>query len=274
VTLLLTSTAVAVAPAIPRGLPAEAGADLRPEARMILEAVEHGEAAPVAQITMLPPPVLRVWRRAVDKSTDSCAGRVDHIPIEEYVRGVVPYEWFPTWDAEALKAGAIAARTYAWYWQAKGGKYHCADIDDTTASQVYRDGRKASTDAAVAATQGQAILKDGALLMSEYSAENGDPTADGIKEPYCTGQARNGHGRGLCQWGTQRWATIEHRDALWMLAHYYPGTTVTAPTVPPPPPPHEDEGCAVAGLSGRHPSPWLVAIGAVALATRRRRRRS
>src|SRR5689334_2330340 len=59
------------------------------------------------------PATIRVWRRAVDGSTSSCSGRVDTIELEDYVKGVLPHEWVPAWHPEALKAGAIAIRTYA-----------------------------------------------------------------------------------------------------------------------------------------------------------------
>ena len=58
-------------------------------------------------------------------------GQVDVIPLEEYVKGVVPHDWIPLTD-ESLRAGSIAARSYAWGWILSGGKYDCADLDDTT----------------------------------------------------------------------------------------------------------------------------------------------
>jgi hypothetical protein len=175
---------------------------------------------------MTEPDTIRVWRRAVDGSTDSCAGRVDVIPFEDYVKGVVPHEWFPSWDSKALEMGAVCARSYAWALVNSGGKYHCADVDDTAASQVYKDSGTAKTDAAVDATSGVAVVKDGKILLAMYSAENGDPTADGVDEPYCAGSTVNGHGHGVCQWGTPRWAVNEGKDYLGMVPHYYPGATV------------------------------------------------
>ena len=38
----------------------------------------------------------------------------------------------------ALEMGAVCARTFAWWWVRAGGKYPCADVDDTAASQVRR----------------------------------------------------------------------------------------------------------------------------------------
>ncbi len=220
-------------------LGADRSGDLRPLAHAILDAAD---AAPERVLTtadlgalgatsapaLEPPLTIRVWRRGLDGSTASCSGRVDVIPFEQYVRGVLPHEWIRSWNPESLKAGAVAIRTYAAYWVASGGKYDCADLDDTTASQVYKDEFFAESDAAVAATAGVYVIKNDALVFAEYSAENGDPTATGVSEPLCTGRAVNGHGRGTCQWGTQRWAQ-DGKTWDWIVTHYYPGATLTAP---------------------------------------------
>lgn len=221
--------------------------DIRPEAAAILDYLASPERAATVSVADLrkaglarsevanvvaTPATIRVWRRAVDGSSDSCSGRVDEIPFEKYVRGVLPHEWIPSWDAEALKAGAVAIRTYAAAWVVSGGKYDCADLDDTTASQVYKDDFQAATDAAVKATEGVYVVKDGELVFAEYSAENGDPTAFGVDEPLCSGQPLNGHGRGTCQWGTQRWASQQGKTYDWIVTHYYPGASLqgTNPT--------------------------------------------
>jgi uncharacterized protein (TIGR03382 family) len=205
---------------------------LRPEARAYLrgEALEvpraEGDVGVVRASLGAPPATIRIWRRAIDGSTDSCAGRVDVIDLEEYIRGVLPHEWIPSWHDESLRAGAIAIRTYAWGWVERGGKYDCADLDDTTASQVYREGRNDRATAAVDDTTGLAIADGEELVSGEYSAENGDPTAFGVVEPHCTGRELFGHGRGMCQWGSQRWATNDGRDHIWIAEHYYPGGVV------------------------------------------------
>jgi hypothetical protein len=203
--------------------------DLRPEARALILARDAGEEdeAP-ARYAWQPASSIRVWRRRVDGSSSSCQGRVDVIPIEKYVKGVLPHEWIRSWHRESLRAGAIAIRTYAANWAMRGGKYACADLDDTTASQVYKDEFYAVTNAAVDATAGTYVLRNGAPVFAEYSAENGHPTATGISDPVCSGRARHGHGRGTCQWGSQRWAT-QNRSHTWILQHYYPGSTVARP---------------------------------------------
>jgi hypothetical protein len=187
------------------------------------------------------PATIKVWRRGVDGSTASCSGRVDVIPFERYVKGVLPHEWIRSWNRASLEAGAIAIRTYAAYWVEAGGKYDCADLDDTTASQVYEDEFFAVTDDAVDATRNVFASRGGALVFAEYSAENGDPTAMNVSEPLCTGRARMGHGRGTCQWGSQRWAQ-DGKGADWIVTHYYPGSTLVDLTPPPPEEPDAGTG--------------------------------
>lgn len=171
------------------------------------------------------PTAVRVWRRGVDGSSSSCEGRVDLIEIEEYLRGVLPNEWMAAWEPAALDAGAVAARTYAAFWVAAGGRYQCADVDDTTWSQVYRERTDPRTDEAIGRTAGAVIVRDGSLVLSEYSAENGSPTRFGVDDEVCRGRRVNGHGRGMCQWGTQRWAK-RGMDMSWMVGHYYPGARI------------------------------------------------
>ena len=218
------------------GLDEDMSGDLRPEARelilarhqvgrQIAEPVESS-AAPLP-LSLDVPTSIRVWRRGLDGSTGSCSGRVDVIPLEKYVKGVLPHEWIRSWHTESLKAGAVAIRTYGSWWVNAGGKYSCADVDDTTASQVYKDEFYPVTDTAVDATAATFVVRSGALVFTEYSAENSDPTADGVSEPLCTGRQRFGHGRGTCQWGSQRWASQSAKSYSWILTHYYPGSEVT-----------------------------------------------
>ena len=212
-------------------LDADRSGDLRADAAALIDRVQSSPGiVTVARRRAAMPESIRVWRRGLDGSASSCAGRVDVIPFEQYVRGVLPHEWIPSWHESSLKAGAVAIRTYAAAWVAAGGKYDCADLDDTTASQVYKDEFVAATDAAVRATEGVYLEKDGEVVFAEYSAENGDPTEFGVEEPLCTGHEVFGHGRGTCQWGTQRWASEEGKSWRWIALHYYPGATLAGIT--------------------------------------------
>lgn len=96
-----------------------------------------------------------------------------HIPIEEYLLGVVPYEMSDSFPLEALKAQAVAARTYALYkMRGASGTY---DLVDNTNDQVFR-GYNASNERAIRAVQetaGVACYNNGALAICYYTASNG-----------------------------------------------------------------------------------------------------
>lgn len=96
-----------------------------------------------------------------------------HIPIEEYLLGVVPYEMSDNFPLEALKAQAVAARTYALYkMRGASGAY---DLVDNTNDQVFR-GYNASNERAIRAVQetaGVACYNNGALAICYYTASNG-----------------------------------------------------------------------------------------------------
>ena len=101
------------------------------------------------------------------------ASVVNHVTIERYLRGVVPLEMPSTWPVEALKAQAIAARSYALYRvHPATGRY---DVYDDTRSQVYR-GRRAETsaaNAAVTATTGSVLLSGTSLVNALFHSAGG-----------------------------------------------------------------------------------------------------
>jgi stage II sporulation protein D len=90
---------------------------------------------------------------------------VNELGLDGYLRGVVPAEMPAGWPAEALRAQAIAARSYAAV-RLHPGK-GAFDVYDDTRSQVYRgvEGEAAATDAAIAATAG-AVLKSGSAIAN------------------------------------------------------------------------------------------------------------
>ena len=221
--------------------------DLRPEARRILAQLrERGWQEPLpGELNQLafsaPPKTIKLWRRsksANPSSAKSCdAGNViQTISMEDYVKGVVPHEWILSWHSESLKAGAVAVRTYASYWVSNGGKYTCADLCDMAYSQVYKDCKHSKTDQAVDATKHQVMLKNGKLACTEYSAKNTQyPTWGGVKvndTTTCSGESKYGHGRGMCQWGSSRWAKSHGKGYNWIVHHYYPGASLWSPTTP------------------------------------------
>ncbi|MDR3051044.1 MAG: SpoIID/LytB domain-containing protein [Oscillospiraceae bacterium] len=98
-----------------------------------------------------------------------------HAPMEEYLLGVVPYEMSDTFPLEALKAQAVAARTYA---QAKLGAAGDYDVTDNTNDQVYRGVNPAHTQTAQAVTQTRGLCGyiGKALARCYYTASNGGQT--------------------------------------------------------------------------------------------------
>lgn len=96
------------------------------------------------------------------------------VSMEDYIRGVVPYEMSPSWPLEALKVQAVCARTYAYANLHKHSRYGF-DLCNTTDCQVYfgTNGASSLTDQAVRETTGQVITYDGELIDAVYYASNG-----------------------------------------------------------------------------------------------------
>lgn len=104
---------------------------------------------------------------------------INVISLEQYLRGVVPREVPALWHPQAVRAQAVAARTYAAFERrAHTGHY---DLCDTTSCQVYggvADEHPASDDA-IWATRGKVVTKGGAPIFSQFSASNGGWTVKG-----------------------------------------------------------------------------------------------
>jgi stage II sporulation protein D len=106
---------------------------------------------------------------------------ISHVDMETYVLGVVPYESGDSKSyLEAIKAQAVAARTFAYYvMNSRNRASQEHDVVNTTASQVYK-GYKAkyeNANSAVIATACQILLtSSGDNVFSCYSASNGGAT--------------------------------------------------------------------------------------------------
>ena len=100
------------------------------------------------------------------------------IDLEEYLYGVVPYEMSDSFPMEALKAQAVAARTYALQRRSVRTEQDY-DVVDTTADQVFMgfDPSYVNAIAAVDATKGLCGLYKGGYATCDYTASNGGQTA-------------------------------------------------------------------------------------------------
>jgi SpoIID/LytB domain protein len=93
---------------------------------------------------------------------------INKIYLEDYLKSVVPAEMYASWDKEALKVQAVAARTYAYF---RLGKV----INDTTSYQVYGGASELHTNssAAVEETAGEILTYNGRAIDALFSASNG-----------------------------------------------------------------------------------------------------
>ncbi|NLV80205.1 MAG: SpoIID/LytB domain-containing protein [Rhodococcus sp.] len=122
------------------------------------------------------------YRGALGVVLDGDAARtVNRLPVEDYLRSVVPAESLPGWadsgGAEALRAQAIAARSYALAEKRSELWQTC----DTVSCQVYGGSsvEDPRTDDAVRTTRGVVLMKDGQIIRSEFSASTGGYSAGG-----------------------------------------------------------------------------------------------
>jgi stage II sporulation protein D len=109
---------------------------------------------------------------------------VNKVSLEAYVRGVIPREAFPTWHQAALRAQAIAARSYAAFEEAEStNPIH--QLCDTTACQVYggKSAEVASTNEATAKTSGEIRTYQGKPAFTQFSSSNGGWLDEG-SQPY------------------------------------------------------------------------------------------
>jgi stage II sporulation protein D len=118
---------------------------------------------------------------------------VNTLPLEQYLYGVVGREIPPEWPVEALKAQAVAARSYALYsldrFQNDG-----YDVTATAECQVYggRDSEFPSTTKAVDDTRGLVIMYQGKVIPALFHASSGGYTENsenvwGVYYPFLRG---------------------------------------------------------------------------------------
>ncbi|HEX9968792.1 MAG TPA: SpoIID/LytB domain-containing protein [Acidimicrobiales bacterium] len=136
---------------------------------------------------------LGAYRGALDLVPAGAAGVgvVNELGLDDYLKGLA--EVPGSWPVEALKAQAVAARTYALYGRARpvatAARALGADICATDACQVYAGLAKeqspagAAWAAAVEATAGRVLLYRNEPILAKYSSSNGGRTVPGGK-PY------------------------------------------------------------------------------------------
>lgn len=106
---------------------------------------------------------------------------INVLNVEDYVKGVVPYEMTPSWPLAALEAQAVCARTYA-YGNIGHLRTYGFDICCTHDCQVYyglgnsSKGPTSASNQAVENTKGMRMFADGEIINAVYHASNGGAT--------------------------------------------------------------------------------------------------
>mgnify|MGYP000238302214 CR=1 FL=1 len=114
-----------------------------------------------------------VYRRASNGSITV----INYVGVEDYVKGVLPYEIDPDWPAEAQKAQAVCARSFALGTHKHGSDY---DLCNTTNCQVYLGANRATeaSDAAADATKGETLSYNGSSVIGYFYSSDGGATED------------------------------------------------------------------------------------------------
>ena len=119
---------------------------------------------------------------------------LNYLPLDDYLRCVVPYEMSDGWPREALKAQAVCARTYVSH---ANGRHSGFDVCASSDCQTYNgvpSAKHVNTDAAVRETSGECIYYEGEPIDAVYFACDGGATESaknvwGSNVPYLTGKA-------------------------------------------------------------------------------------
>ena len=106
---------------------------------------------------------------------------INHVDLEEYVKGVVPSEINAAWHFEMLKVQAVAARTYALYQHLLSAAREF-DVVASIQDQVYRgrQGVDARVEQAVGETRGQVVTYEGAPIYAAFSSTAAGLTEDSV----------------------------------------------------------------------------------------------
>ena len=123
---------------------------------------------------------------------------VNPVRLDDYIKGVVPYEMSASWPIEALKAQAVCARSYALsHINSSHQRNYNFDLCDTTDCQVYQGVYKSGTsdkvNRAVEETSGVTLTYNGKYCDAVYSSSNGGASESaanvwGSEIPYLVGK--------------------------------------------------------------------------------------
>ena len=131
---------------------------------------------------------------------------INHVDLEQYLYSVVGAEAVATWPIEALKAQAVAARSYALY-KRKTGRNSLYDVDTTISTQVYKglDTEYVTTHEAVNGTAGQIMTYKNSVILAAFHSSSGGHT-ENVEDiwtsplPYLRGVVDYDHESPVFEW--------------------------------------------------------------------------
>ncbi len=133
-------------------------------------------------VTLVTPSGERSYRGRLRVAVTATGERVtvNDVDLESYLRGVVPLEIPALWSTEAVRAQAVAARTYASY-ERRHPQSRAYQLCDTWSCQVYGgvDAEHPASDRAVDATAGSILTSDGAPAFTQFGSSSGGWTSAG-----------------------------------------------------------------------------------------------
>ena len=175
----------------------------------------------------------KAWYRGdfIINNMSTGATLINDVELEDYLKGVVPSEMPSKWNEEALKAQAIAARSYAVATKTAGK--HASkgfDLVATTQDQAYggASAEKERTSKAVDDTRGIVLVQNQKVLPTYYHASSGGKTkvwSSGSSflqsvPSFDAGTKKNGHGVGMSQHGANNLAEQGY-NAYQILNYFY-----------------------------------------------------
>lgn len=173
--------------------------------------------------TATPPPTIRVLRTAT--------GKVQTVDFKTYVKVVMRPEWPSDWPVEAMRAGAVSTKQYAWYYtmhyRGGTGTGGCYDVKDNTTDQIYapeKYGPSAAHTQAVNDTWSEVVIKGGSFITAGFRT--------GSMSVACGADRDGAH---LFQGGTRRCALNGKSTEQILHIYFDPAVVQGGPTPPDPP---------------------------------------
>jgi SpoIID/LytB domain protein len=134
----------------------------------------------------------RAYRGSIvaNRTSSTAILPVSVLRMESYLRAVVPAEMPASWHTNAVRAQAVAARSYASFDRARAPAGRTWDTCDTTSCQMYSGvpAEKAAANTAIAATAGQTLTYGGRPAFTQFGAANGGWSSAG-SQPYLVAKA-------------------------------------------------------------------------------------